>query len=271
MSPNPSNKIPNFTAQQLQRLNDQELAALNGLLKAERYARIDAKCALLETDENGWAKMTSGPLYWAQNFTRTENPHYVEQNVPFVAPFPKKSYFQPLLGAMMHTPRLFIPKSREMMASWATMVFAAHKAQWHKAEVIVQTENEEKAKRLVYYAECLYRNQDPELKALHPLAGPASQLSIQWADGGKIFGIPQGENKIRMFHPTLYIMDEAAFLPEAEQCFAASHPVTRQIIAISSAAPGWFADECSDPGGYEPEPMQPPQQYVTDHREVWQL
>jgi hypothetical protein len=39
-------------------------------------------------------------------------------------------------------------------------------------------------------------------------------------------------------------MDEAAYLPEAEECFNAAHPVTVQVIAISAAAPGWFAEQC---------------------------
>lgn len=131
-----------------------------------------------------------------------------------------------------------------MLTSWACMVYATHAAQWKKAEVIVQTDSEEKAKQLVGYGECLYRNQEPWLKARHPLSGEASQLSIEWAGGGRLFGIPKGEHKIRMFHPTIYVMDEAAFLPEAEQCYNAAHPVAKQIIAISSAGPGWFGDQC---------------------------
>ena len=132
-----------------------------------------------------------------------------------------------------------------MLTSWAVMIHATHRAQWFKAEVIVQTESEEKAKRLVSYAECLYRNQAGFLTSLHPLKGEASQLSIEWAEGGKLFGIPKGESKIRMYHPSLYVMDEAAFLPEAEQCYNAAQPVAKQIIAISSAGPGWFGDECT--------------------------
>lgn len=138
-----------------------------------------------------------------------------------------------------------MPKTREMVTSWSVMAYAAHRAQWFKAEVVVQTDSEDKAKELVGYAECLYRNQEPWLKERHPIAGEASQLSIEWRDGGRVFGIPKGEHKIRMYHPTIYVMDEAAFLPEAEQCYNAAHPVAKQIIAISSAGPGWFGDECS--------------------------
>jgi hypothetical protein len=185
------------------------------------------------------------PLYWAQNWTYTENPHYLQQGLPFRGRFPDKAYFRPLFESLKCETRLMIPKSREMMTSWCAMVHAAHMAQWHKAEVIVQTDSEDKAKRLVSYAECLYRNQEPWLRGLHPLKSPASLLGIEWASGGRVFGIPKGAHKIRIYHPTVYIMDEAAFLPEAEQCWNAAHPVAKQIIAISSAGPGWFGDECS--------------------------
>lgn len=185
------------------------------------------------------------PIYWAQRWTKTENPHYIEQNLEFQAPIPDKSYFRPLFSAFAQEDRLFIPKTREMLTSWAVMIWATYRAQWFKAECVVQTESEDKAKQLLSYADCLYRNQDPFLKAFHPLASEPSALSIEWAGGGRVFGIPKGETKIRMYHPTLYIMDEAAFLPEAEQCYNAAHPVAKQIIAISSAGPGWFGDQCS--------------------------
>lgn len=184
-------------------------------------------------------------LYWAQTYTRTENPHYLEQGLDYRARFPRKSYFDVLFRYLSENERIFVPKTREMVTSWSVMAYATHRAQWFKAEVVVQTDSEDKAKQLVAYAECLYRNQNDFLKVLHPLAGEASQLSIEWKDGGRVFGIPKGEHKIRMFHPTIYIMDEAAFLPEAEQCYNAAHPVAKQIIAISSAGPGWFGDECS--------------------------
>lgn len=191
------------------------------------------------------ARCLENPLYWAQTWTATENPKWLEQGLEFKAKFPAKPYFNVLFSAFSKHTRLFIPKTREMMTSWCVMVWAASRAQWHKAEVIVQTDSEDKAKELVGYAECLYRNQEHWLKQMHPLAREASQTEIEWKDGGRIFGIPKGQNKIRLYHPTLYVMDEAAFLPEAEQCYNAAQPVAGQIIAISSAGPGWFGDQCS--------------------------
>lgn len=125
------------------------------------------------------------------------------------------------------------------------MVHATHRAQWLKSECVVQTDSEEKAKELVGYAECLYRNQEPWLKQRHPLKSEASSLSIEWADGGRIFGIPHGEHKLRLYHPTIVIFDEASFLPEFEACYNVAQPVAKQIIAVSSAGPGRFADLCS--------------------------
>jgi len=91
----------------------------------------------------------------------------------------------------------------------------------------------------------LYRNQAEWLKRRHPLKRDATALSIEWADGGKLYGIPGGEDQIRMYHPSIYIMDESAFMPHAEACYNAVLPVAQQIIAISSAGPGWFGDQCS--------------------------
>jgi len=184
-------------------------------------------------------------LYWGRNWTATENPHFREQGVEFVAPFPRKSYFECLFEYLAREKRLFIPKTREMVTSWSVMLHAAHRAQWWQADVVVQTDSEEKATELVGYAECLYRHQPDWLKAMHPLKSEASQLNMEWVSGGRVHGIPKGVNKIRLYHPTIYIMDEAAFLPEAEQCYNAAQPVAKQIIAISSAGPGWFGEQCS--------------------------
>ena len=224
-------KLRALTPDQLERLSDDDRHRIFAFLGAVAYDHLDSLCA-------------NDPLYWAQNHTATEDPHYLERGKSFIAPFPKKDYFVPLFQAFQKHARLFIPKTREMLTSWAVMVYGTHRAQWQKAEVIVQTANEEKAKRLVEYATILYRNQAEWLKARHPLKG-SSVLSIEWADGGKIFGIPSGEDKVRMWHPTLMVFDEAAFLPGAEECYNAVNPVAKQVIAISSAGPGWFADECS--------------------------
>ena len=66
----------------------------------------------------------------------------------------------------------------------------------------------------------------------------------EWASGGRIFGIPGGEDQIRMYHPHVVVFDEMAAMWDAEQCWNTAHPVATQMIGVSSARPGWFAEEC---------------------------
>lgn len=211
-------------------------AALNRLdlevLEEAEWRKIDKRCG-------------ADALYWLQHYTATENPKYAAQGLEFVQPFPQKSYFAPLFAHFACDTRLLIPKTREMLTSWSVMGWATNRAQWHKWEVIVQTESENKAAELVEYAAQLHRHQSEWLKRRHPLEREPGAYEMVWRDGGRVMSIPKGANKIRMYHPTLYVMDEAAFLPEAEECYNVAAPVAQQIIAVSSAGPGWFANQCS--------------------------
>src|SRR6185369_2800820 len=89
-------------------------------IESEAYDQLDQRC---EQD----------PLYWVQKCTLTENPQYLEQGLPFKAHFPRKSYFRPLFSAFLTAPRLFVPKTREMLTSWCVMVFCTNRAQWMKS------------------------------------------------------------------------------------------------------------------------------------------
>jgi len=221
-----------YTPEQLtSELSPEELRQVEESLTELEHDQIEKRCA-------------EDPLYWAQNHTETENPHWEKQGLPYRAPFPKKSYFVPLFEALKKSTRLLIPKTREMLTSWAVVVYATHKAQWGKAEVILQTSKEEKARRLCEYATILYRNQPDWLRQRHPLKREPTALALEWEDGGRLFGIPGGDDQIRMFHPTLVIFDEIGFMADAGQCWNVAHPVSQQMIGVSSAGPGWMADQC---------------------------
>lgn len=231
-------RLRRFSKEQLAQLAPDELAEIERVLTAAAHEKDDARCASLNVS------FDEGALYWLTTLTRTENPQAKEKGLEFRSPFPKKQYFIPLFSEMSKWSRLFIPKSRDMMVSWSVMGFSTHRAQWHNEETIVQTASEKKACELVDYVMQLYRNQPEWLRFRHPLQS-ASQMEAVWKDGGRVMAIPAGEDKIRMWHPTRYVMDEAAFLPEAQNCYEAANPVCPQIIAISTAAPGWFADQCA--------------------------
>jgi hypothetical protein len=71
------------------------------------------------------------------------------------------------------------------------------------------------------------------------------KTEIRWKNGSRILGCPQGEDQIYVHHPQRWFADEAAFLPNFEQWLNAVLPVAAQVIAISTATPRYFADQCS--------------------------
>ena len=95
----------------------------------------------------------------------------------------------------------------------------------------------------------------------------SNALVREYANGSRILGLPKGRNQVRSLHPFLYLADEAAFLEEFRECVSAVQPVAKQIIAISTANPGPFGDECvrefyvaesSAPFGPRPDPFSEP-------------
>jgi hypothetical protein len=227
-------------ASRIERLSREDLL----LLSPEDAAQLDwtlqdARCA------EPVASFESGPLYWLTNLTKTCNPQYESQGLPLRAPFPRKEYFVPLFAAFLKRyERLFIPKSRTMLSSLSALGFATWDAQWNGAETLVQTLNMDRCTHFISMAREYWENQEPFLKARHPLSRN-SLFEVAWKGGGSVAAIPSGVDQARGFHSTTYVQDESAFLPEGEECLAAVMPSGARIICISSAAPGWFADQCS--------------------------
>lgn len=148
--------------------------------------------------------------------------------------------------------RLFLPKSREMVLSWAVVGYAVHLCQWNpNTQVIIQSEREAKSVDLVVgrgipgYARVLWERQDEFLKRLHPLTKDIDKMPedlLSWRNGSSIRGVPSGAQQVREYHPALFIMDEAAFLTEAAASYDTAEPVCSQIFVVSSAGPSWFGD-----------------------------
>lgn len=223
-------------------------------------ALISRQSEILDTIRDGEiganGEWVPGPLYWLWNFTKTFDEHWTSkgQGSPY-APFPKLPYMPWLLAEMCTAPILFIPKSRQMMVSWAAVGYAVWRCQQNaRTRVIVQSQKLEKAQELVKgteppgYARTLYEHQPEWLKRHFPLADKIENMpadKLIWANGSAIQGVGAGAGQIRTYHPTLVIFDEMAFMDEAEGSFGAALPVAQQMIAVSSAGPGFFAEVCS--------------------------
>ena len=192
------------------------------------------------------------PLYWLTNWTRTRDDHWREKGTEPFAKFPDLPYMPFTFELLRTKRRLFIPKSRDMMISWAVIGFLVWTAQWYgPAHIMIQTQKEDKAKDLVSgidvpgYVRTLYEQQDDFLKILHPTPRPPKDMSslvFTWTNGSKIEGVPAGAEQIRQYHPAIVFFDEAAFLDDFLGSYGAAEPVASQIIAVSSAAPSDFGD-----------------------------
>ena len=142
-----------------QTLSDEQLEQSFAHLQHARAERIDALCRQEK------ASFESGPLAWLTRWTKTENPQYEEQRVPFLAPFPAKTYFATLFEAFLQRlPQFYICKSRTMMTSWAAAAFATWSAQWKQEETVIQTMNEDKALHLIDYASQLLKYHKARVK-----------------------------------------------------------------------------------------------------------
>jgi len=146
------------------------------------------------------------PLTWLQFHTRTRDSHWRESgaSTPY-RPFPDKPYFRPVIQTIQNEPVVFVEKSRDLMISWLCVGFFTHAAMTNdQREVLFQSQKEDKAAELVDYAKTLYEEQDERLKRRFPLAKPLKEqaaLRLEFANGSRITGIPEGVDQIRSYHP----------------------------------------------------------------------
>jgi hypothetical protein len=161
---------------------------------------------------------------------------------------------RPIIDVWQRNSLVAVEKSRDMMLTWLVVALYTWDTIFHKGmQNIFQSEDATKTRELVSRAWGLYNNQPRWLKGLHPAvhaegtnrAGLLKVPSLQ----SEIIGFPQGEDKIRMYHPSGVFSDEAAFNPAASATFAAIKPAIAgggRYTAISSANPSWFEAICKD-------------------------
>jgi len=162
-------------------------------------------------------------------------------------PFPDEPYIWSMLDLLSVEPKLFVEKSRTMMATWTVCARAAHEGfTTPERGYVFQAPDESRAVNCINYVKVLWENSDEELKKRWPLAKPLdmqAQTVLVMANGTRFEAIPGGVDKIRSKHPTAYIMDEGAFIPDGGECLdtaMAANPLW--VTVISSANPGWFRE-----------------------------
>jgi|SRR5271157_489552 len=189
---------------------------------------------------------------WVTEFTQTKNEHWLDEGRPSpYEPFPRYDYLAVLFEILDAERIIWLEKSRDLMVSWACVAYLTLKAMTTpECGVLFQTQKENKAIQLVEYSKCLYDRQPDFLREAFPLTKPTKDqpaLSLHFAHGGYVLGIPGGADQIRSYHPWGYLNDESSFQPEAGECYnEALSAVKGKIIFNSSAGPSWYADARHD-------------------------
>ena len=222
------------------------------LLEAKKREKEAAERRRSLVRETRVQRATADTYTWASQYTRTYNEHWVEEGRPSpYEPFPSAEEYPhlPILFEFLEADERihFIEKSRDLMISWACVAYFTFQAMTvPQRGVLFQTQKKDKVIQLVKYAKTLYENQPAWLKEAFPLSKPLRQqpeLSLEFAHGSKIVGLPAGADQIRSYHPWGYLLDEASFVTEAGECYNAALPVVKgKIVFNSSAGPGWYAD-----------------------------
>src|SRR5262249_713707 len=167
---------------------------------------------------------------------------------------PDRPQFRVMLDDFNCRKEYFVPKSRDMLVSWTLVGIFTHKAMTTPGiDILFQSQKQEKANELVEYAKVLYEQSDEAIRRAYPLDKKIqAEDRLVFANGSRIIAIPGGGDQIRSYHPWGLLMDEAAFMPEAGDCFNHALSVCKKIVAASSAGPGWFADYVSNCEGWSP-------------------
>lgn len=196
------------------------------------------------------------------------NRHHIEANteqilmqnfaeLDTIRPFPMYPYVKPIIECWLREPLMCIEKSRDVLATWMIVTCYTWDALFHKGrQHLFQSEDASKTRELIERVNTLYTNQPAWLKA--EWGSPQPKVSEGTTRAGlfrvskmqsEIIGLPKGADKVRQYHPSGVMSDEAAFNPEAGDTFAAIKPSIQnggRYTAVSSANPSFFYHLCRD-------------------------
>jgi hypothetical protein len=178
---------------------------------------------------------------WVTQHAKTCNEHWAVEGRPSPNEFfPPYDYLRDLFEMLDRERIIWIEKSRDLMISWACVAYLTLRAmKTPECGVLFQAQKEKKVIQLVDYAKCLYRTQDARIQRQYPLAKPLNNqpaLSLYFANGTRVEGIPGGADQIRSYHPYGYLNDESSFQPEAGACYTEALSAVKGKIIFNSSA-----------------------------------
>jgi hypothetical protein len=184
--------------------------------------------------------------FWLTQATKTKD----EQDPlnPY-KPFPEKLYLRLLFEYLNQEPNpvKYIKKSRTMICSWAVSGWTGHFGFTHPATCVAfQSRDERRALKCVEYVKTLWRNSIDPLKELWVLEKPVEKQpshEFRLKNDSKFLALTGDPDNIRSEHPTIVVLDEAAFMERGEESYnTALATQSLHMIVLSSANPGWFEE-----------------------------
>ncbi len=180
--------------------------------------------------------------YWLTECTKTQDEQ--DSRNPY-KPFPKRRYLKHVIDVLQHEPIVYIYKSRTMLGSWTCSGVAAHYAFNNPATgVVFMSQDHDRALHDRNNVATLWSNSSDSLRAKWELKKPLEKMAfdrLDVANGSWFLAIPGDPNKIRSQHPTIILLDEAAFIEKGEESFNTAI-ATRcpKMWILSSANSGWM-------------------------------
>ena len=156
--------------------------------------------------------------------------------------FPRKLYIHGMLKELCSSPRIAIPKSRQIMITWTCIAYLVMKAVfWRHRLIFCQSKKEEDAAMLIDRAKHIYEHLPWWMKQASPLKRALHKLPFNkliFTNGSMMWGVPQGADVLRQYTASIIFGDESAFQEKAEDAYKAAKPTVDgggQIILVSSA------------------------------------
>jgi len=178
--------------------------------------------------------------------------------------FPRHlTYLQDVAEVLTDTSErlIAIPKSRRTFISWMMSCWVTWTARYQDNHaILIQSETESKAaflvdKRCVFIEEHLVDGRPRPFTALKTQEGLIGKVSYT-GTGSWILAVAQGPNVLRSYTPSILIIDEADFQPQAPLAVAAALPLvekkTKLVLVSSSNGPGMpLAEICKSVDFYK--------------------
>lgn len=162
------------------------------------------------------------PCWWLEHYVYTSDQH---DDGMRIKRFPMHMpHFKVIVDCLLQDNIVFAPKSSKILASWLASGLLVWKALFFKhSECYVQCINEKAVDYFINYRMQPIYDMLPEWQKQPGTTFKFCFMHIP-AMGSFVEGIPSGVDKIRGRSPSMFVMDELAFIPEAKKAVSAALP-----------------------------------------------